>query len=61
MFKTLKNLGLVILTVIIFQSPSIADETIEMLNKLNNESMVYSKKIVKVNIGDTVFWKSTTC
>ena len=35
-----------------------ADETIEMLNKLGKENMVFSKKIVKVNIGDTVFWKS---
>ena len=32
---------------------------VEMLNKLNNEYMVYSKKIVKVNVGDTVFWKAT--
>ncbi len=36
-----------------------AEETIEMLNKLGKESMVYSKKIVRVDIGDTVFWKST--
>jgi len=36
-----------------------ADQNIEMLNKLGKEHMVYSKKIVKVNIGDTVFWKST--
>ena len=36
-----------------------ADETIEMLNKLNKESMIYSKKIVKINVGDTVFWKAT--
>ena len=35
-----------------------ADTTIEMLNKLDNESMVYSKKIVKINVGDTVFWKA---
>ena len=35
-----------------------ATETIEMLNKLGKESMVYSKKIIRVNIGDTVFWKS---
>ena len=33
---------------------------VEMLNKLNNEFMVYSKKIVKINVGDTVFWKSIT-
>ena len=32
---------------------------IEMLNKLNHEYMVYSKKIINVNIGDTVFWKAT--
>ena len=36
-----------------------ADETIEMLNKLGKESMIYSKKIVKINEGDTVFWKAT--
>ena len=36
-----------------------ADETIEMLNKLGKESMIYSKKIVKINVGDTVFWKAT--
>ena len=41
------------------QSASSADQTIEMLNKLGKEHMVYSKKIVKVDIGDTVFWKST--
>ena len=29
-----------------------ADVTIEMLNKLGKESMVYSQKIVKVNSGD---------
>ena len=36
-----------------------ANETIEMLNKQGNESMVFSKKIVRVNVGDTVFWKAT--
>ena len=36
-----------------------ADETIEMLNKLGKESMVFSKKIVRVDIGDTVYWKAT--
>ena len=37
-----------------------ADETIEMLNKQGKESMVYSKKIVKINSGDTITWKATT-
>jgi len=32
---------------------------VQMLNKLNNEYMVYSKKIVKIDVGDTVFWKAT--
>ena len=36
-----------------------ADVTVEMLNKFDNEYMVYSKKIVNVEVGDTVFWKST--
>jgi pseudoazurin len=30
-----------------------------MLNKFNNEYMVYSKKIVRINSGDTVLWKAT--
>ena len=41
------------------QSAFAADQTIEMLNKLEKEYMVFSKKIVKVDIGNTVFWKST--
>ena len=36
-----------------------ADTTIEMLNKLDNEYMVFSKKIVYINSGDIVFWKAT--
>ena len=36
-----------------------ANETIEMLNKQGNELMVYSKKVVKINVGDTIFWKAT--
>ena len=37
-----------------------ADQTIEMLNKLGKEHMVYSKKIVNIEVGDTIFWKATT-
>ena len=44
----------------ISQSAFAADQTIEMLNKLGKEHMVYSQKIVNINVGDTVFWKSTT-
>ena len=57
-----KKLIKFIISICLFLFPSnlmAADETIEMLNKLGKESMVYSKKIVRVDIGDTVFWKST--
>ena len=50
--------SLIILT-IFSTSAFAADETIEMLNKQGKETMVYSKKVVKVNVGDTVFWKAT--
>ena len=30
-----------------------------MLNKLEGETMVFSQKIAKIDIGDTVYWKST--
>ena len=33
--------------------------TVDMLNKLDKEKMVYSEKIVRVNVGDTVLWKAT--
>ena len=35
------------------------DATVEMLNKLGKENKVFSTKIVKVDVGDTVFWKAT--
>ena len=35
-----------------------ADATIEMLNKKGKERMLFSEKIVRINIGDTVFWKA---
>ena len=35
-----------------------ADVTIDMLNKLEREINVYSKKLVNVDVDDTVFWKS---
>ena len=36
-----------------------ADSTVEMLNKQGKESMVFSQKIVKINVGEKVFWKAT--
>ena len=35
------------------------DITVEMLNKLDKRTMVFSQEIVRINPGDTVYWKST--
>ena len=35
------------------------DTTVEMLNKLNKRTMVFNQEIVRINPGDTVFWKAT--
>ena len=35
------------------------DITVEMLNKQGDEVMVYSKKIIRINVGEKVLWKST--
>ena len=58
-FKSFTSYLLAAFSFLLFSISAIAaDETVEMLNKLGKENMVFSKKIVKVNIGDTVFWKS---
>ena len=59
----MKSLLKTLILVTLFFLPNLAmaaDVTIEMLNKQGKESMVYSQKIVNVNVGDTVFWKATT-
>ena len=35
------------------------DTTIEMLDKLGKRNMVFSQEIVRIDPGDTVFWKAT--
>ena len=35
------------------------DSTVEMLNKLDKRTMVFSQEIVRIDPGDTVFWKAT--
>ena len=57
--KLTKYLVSIIFLSIFSTSAFAANETIEMLNKQGKESMVYSKKVVKINVGDTVFWKAT--
>jgi len=43
----------------IAQPAAAAEHTIEMLNKMGDERMVYSKKLVYVDVGDTVRWIPT--
>ena len=55
----MKNLLLKIMLILFFCNPALsADQNIDMLNRLGKEINVYSKKIVNVDVGDTVFWKS---
>ena len=56
----MKKITTLFFILFISQSAYAADQTIEMLNKLGKEHMVYSKKIVNIEVGDTVFWKATT-
>ena len=56
----MKKLALFLSILFISQPSFSADQTIEMLNRLGKEHMVYSQKIVNIEVGDTVFWKSTT-
>ena len=60
MTKFLKSSITVLITLFITTAAFSEAHMIEMLNKSGNEMMVYSKKIIKVNVGDTVTWKATT-
>ena len=60
MFKFLKSSITVLITLFITTTAFSEAHMIEMLNKSGNEMMVYSKKVIKVNVGDTVTWKATT-
>ena len=54
----LKILLKVVFITILSTSVFSAEQNIDMLNKLGKEINVYSKKIVNVNVGDTINWKS---
>ena len=56
----MKKLIISLFILLISQSAFAADQTIDMLNKLGKEHMVYSQKIVNIEVGDTVFWKAKT-
>ena len=57
--KIIKYFVSLIILTIFSTSAFAASETVEMLNKQGKETMVYSKKVVKINVGDKVFWKAT--
>ena len=57
--KIIKYFVSLIILTIFSTSAFAASETVEMLNKQGKETMVYSKKLVKINVGDKVFWKAT--
>ena len=57
--KLIKYFASLIILTFFCTSVFAANETIEMLNKQGNETMVYSKKVVKINVGDTILWKAT--
>ena len=55
-----KSILTIVIGLLVSSTAYSATETIEMLNKSGNEMMVYSKKVVKINVGDTVLWKAST-
>ena len=56
----MKKITLLLFILFISQPSFSADQTIEMLNKLDKEFMVYSQKIVNIEVGDSVLWKAST-
>tara|TARA_Y100001970_G_scaffold294229_1_gene448837 strand:+ start:643 stop:1128 length:486 start_codon:yes stop_codon:yes gene_type:complete len=55
----MKKIILIFVFFLITKSISAADVTIEMLDKLEKRSMIFSQEIVRVDIGDTVYWTAT--
>ena len=50
----------VIFSSLFISNIAVAEDTnIDMLNKLDGRTMLFSKEIVRIDAGDTVFWKST--
>ena len=56
----MKKIIISFFVLLISQSAFAADQVIEMLNKLGKEHMVYSQKIVNIEVGDSIIWKATT-
>ncbi len=59
-YKKIVALITTLFSIILVTSTSFAaDATVEMLNKQGKESMVFSQKIVKIDVGEKVFWKAS--
>ena len=52
------KLFVILLSLLFSYSALAVDTTIDMLNKGEDRSMVFSQEIVRIDVGDTVFWKS---
>jgi len=55
----MRHLLIIFIGLFISNTVSAEDITVEMLNKLGKRNMVFSQEIVRINSGDTVFWKAT--
>ena len=59
MLKSKLTLLISIFSVLLFSSHVIAaNHELEMLNKLGKERMVFSKKMISIDLNDQVLWKS---
>ena len=54
----MRYLFIIFLSLILSKVLLAEDMNVEMLNKLEKRNMVFSQEIVRINPGDTVFWKS---
>ena len=54
----MRYLFIIFLSLILSKVLLAEDMNVEMLNKLEKRNMVFSQEIVRINLGDTVFWKS---
>ena len=48
----------ILLTLFFSNNLLAASHELEMLNKLGNEKMLFSKKIIKIDLNDDVSWKA---
>ena len=55
----MKYILIIFLSLILSKVLLAEDTNVEMLNKLEKRSMVFSQEIVRINAGDSVFWKAT--